>query len=245
MNRLLSLAAGMLLLTLGGSCSDDGDSGEDTGAGVRFTARFIEQLPEETLIQEYSARERAETLAAHIPCTTSEYTQEACSERDEAELESTYDLTLFPTSAHLKVTEIERATNVWNRVAYVDYTFEAGTYTVDPGADTAYEVLLQVSSNQVTIAYRSRQDGETSEAKMFLPLEEHRIVFGDIIEELRRETAAGEPSTTEMLLNAETYPNGIVALRNSDYTFNFIPATGMLTRLEPDYKEIGVLVQTE
>lgn len=49
----------------------------------------------------------------------------------------------------------------------------------------------------------------------------------------------------ELLLNAETYPDGIVALRSSDCTYNFIPATGMLTRLEPDYKELGVLVRAE
>lgn len=244
-NRFLSLAAGVLLLLLGGSCSDGGDSAKETGDGVRFTARFIEQLPEETHLEEYSGRERAELLAAHIPCTTSEYAQEACSERAEAELESTYDLTLYPTSAQLKVTELERATNVWNRVAYVEYAFEAGSYTVDPGADAAYDVVLQVSGDRISVAYRSRQNGETSEAQTFLPLTEFRIAFGDIIEELRRETAVGEPSTTELLLNAESYPNGTVALRNSEYTYNFIPATGMLTRLEPDYKEIGVLVRAE
>lgn len=87
------------------------------------------------------------------------------------------------------------------------------------------------------------EPGEFSDPMLFMNLDNYAAYKYEIISEERSSTRPLETEEYVGQFNAITSPNGIVALKNNDFTFNFTPATGLLTRLEPDYLEIGELDQ--
>lgn len=157
-------------------------------------------------------------------------------------LTKNFSLTLYSTSAELKISTkgTEYVTGYDRKIT--TYTFTQGKYRITPteSGSNPYPMWIIIEPDCVCYAYEYAPDKFTEPMPLF-DLDDYTSQRAEKISDDRVSTSQIEPSEYKGTFNAVTDPNGVVALRNDDYTYNFIPATGKLTQLEPDYKEIGEL----
>ncbi|MCM1109351.1 MAG: hypothetical protein NC388_09955 [Clostridium sp.] len=233
----------LAILSLLNACTEETKDTSTDNVSV-FEASFLDAEPESIIPEEYYSPEVALALLTandirfdrKVVSGTAEYTN--ISKRVK-----TYSLSLAATSANLTITTTETATVHRRQTETTTYTFTPGLYRQKESAPPSipYVCYLRITDNDIRICYEYEEGKFADYSPVVLPLDKGTFVSRQYIGEDHTHEEELPSQTHESMLNAVTDPNGVVALRNTNYTFHFTPATGMLTQLEPEYKEIGVL----
>lgn len=229
-----------IIITLVGCTATD----EPETSASLFEAEFLDTTPGDSFItEEYIdiAPIVERFISSGIPVAISTSTDEFSFVSSQT-LTKKFSLKLYSTSAELKISTkgTEYVTGYDRKIT--TYTFTQGKYRITPTESDSnpYPMWIIIEPDCVCYAYEYAPDKFTEPMPLF-DLDDYTTQRAEKISDDRVTTNPIEPSEYKGTFNAVTDPNGVVALRNDDYTYNFIPATGKLTQLEPDYKEIGEL----
>lgn len=215
----------------------------ETSASV-FEAEFLDTIPGDSFVSEeyIDIAPMIELFISDgIPVAISTSTDEFSYVSSQT-LTKKFSLTLYSTSAELKInTKGTENVTGYNR-KITTYTFTEGRYKITPteSSSNTYPMWIIVESDCVYYSYEY-EPGKFTEQMTLFDLDGYATRKVEKISDNRISTSPIDPNEYKGTFNAVTDPNGVVALRNDDYSYNFIPATGKLTQLEPDYKEIGKL----
>lgn len=210
----------------------------------KFEAEFLELTPGNSIwSDELSAIDYAifEVLNANgMPVEITTFEEETSGVTSQ-NLKTKYTLSLYVNSADLTIrsTGTENITNF--DVRTTSYKFTQGKYIIPAEVlGTQFPICFIVESDYIYYCFEI-EPGTFTDQHYFLDLNDFVKNTSTRISEDRESTRPIEPTEYKGKFNAITDPNGVVALKNSDFTFNFIPASGLLTQIEPEYKEIGKL----
>lgn len=238
-NVVALIITSVLLILVGCSTSDESEVVEAV-----FEAEFLETTPGDNFVTEESHdipsiinNFISDGIPVDIETSTKEYSYVSSQS-----LRIKYSLMLYSTSAKLKVIT-DGTENITNYVSEITtYTFTKGKYKVESKQSwfQPYPMWITVKADRVCYSFEYAPDTFSEEHILFV-LEDNSISSTSKIGE---ESKTSKPLETEIyngIFNAITDSNGVVALKNNDFYFNFIPASGKLIQLEPEYKEIGEL----
>lgn len=236
---ILLTSAALLL----GSCSGSDDEASN-GVSI-FEAEFLTLEPSSALSEEihYSLATALKLLDENGISYDRSAETAVIEHAGDRKTNERYTLTLAATSADLTIAATGTEEIIAQEVETTTYTFAPGLYKLKvPVSDPArYTDYIRITESAITLLYEYEEGKFADYQPMVLPLENLRFSQHSATgrESVRIQETA--PVTYKGIFHAVTDPNGVVVLKNSDFTFNFIPATGLLTRLEPDYQEIGKL----
>lgn len=234
---LLLLSAGFI------SCSNE--KNENIGTTV-FEGNFISKEPLTGTIEEllpYNPAEHCTTLSEYVPYTEEIYDEDFSRSYDRVNRDN-YRLSLSTTSAKLQIEKSYTAIDSVFTHTVKNLIFTCGTF------DGPVMVWVYADTVRVPTKFRIEEWGatwiilehpENPQEVPYLPLNNFKYSSYSDTKFLKVENIKSEPEKISLVLNAVTDPNGVVALTSDEYVFNFVPSTGMLTQLKPDYLEIGKL----
>lgn len=206
-----------------------------------FEATFVETLPGDDTAMEVShiTDEQLQHLCERVDCSVEEIERTVTCEPYVGRRESHYLLSLGATSA--KLTTTVRATEITavHACKGTSYLFSDGRYELYGNSNYTYYAV--VYSDRIEIQQYYVQGDMWLEPAFFLALNDYRLYRGKSLEVVDTSERTVELPAETGIFAVITDPNGVAVLQNDSYTYNFIPATGRLTMLEPEYKEIGTL----
>lgn len=236
---ILLTSAALLL----GSCSDSDD--EPSNSVSIFEAEFLTLEPSSILSEEtyYSLDTALKLLDANEIGYDRSAETKVIEYAGDRKTNERYTLTLAATSADLTIATTGTEEIITQEVETTTYTFAPGLYRLKaPVSDPArYTDYIRITESAITLLYEYEEGKFADYQPIVLPLENGRFSRHSATGRESVRNQETDPVTYKGIFHAVTDPNGVAVLKNSDFTFNFIPATGMLTCLEPDYREIGRL----
>lgn len=239
--KTIKLLISLSVLIILNGCSSNDEPGKSFS---KFEAEFLELTPGGSIWNdELYALDFAifEVLNANgMPVDISSCEEER-SDVTSLSLKTKYTLSLYTNSADLTIntTGVEYVETF--DVKTTSYKFTQGKYIIPAEVlGTQLPMCFIVESDCIYYCFEI-EPGSYTNKSYFLDLINFEKTISAKISEERESTRPIEPTEYKGKFNAITDPNGVVALKNSEFTFNFIPATGLLTQIEPEYKEIGEL----
>lgn len=238
--KTIKILSSLIIITIFCGCS----SNDEPEISVsKFEAEFLTLTPGDPIeVGEVYALDFAifEVLNANgMPVEISSYEEEK-SNVTSLSLKTKYTLSLFTNSADLTISSTGTEYVKTFNVETTSYKFTQGTYIIPAEVLGPQPMCFYVESDHIYYSFEY-EPGRYTDQHYFLDLNNFVKNISTKVGEDRETTRPIEPSEYKGKFNAITDPNGVVALKNSDFTFNFIPASGLLTQIEPEYKEIGKL----
>jgi hypothetical protein len=234
-----------LTLILFASCSSDDNNSEEPNvngeAATKFVGTFYEKHNSETIVVDtYYNAYVWNQLNNIVPNSTEEYDQSEESKVVD-HYETTYTLLLASSSAKLDIDTETFTKEITTQYHVTKTAYTPGRYIVELEDNYYFNYIFVVDESAIYSGFILKDTGEiTDEYDKLADLEN-----GNYITKTALSSTDGEITSTNEhysgIFNVVTEPTGVSILKNSAYTFNFLPTTGMLTEIEPDYNEIGEL----
>lgn len=220
--------------------SEDTDDGRviDGEPAASYSSTFVEELPTNSYIEDTYLEEIWKFMETVVPYS-SVFGKRTTESNEAHHYSLTYKLLLASRSAKLEIDTL-----VYSKVVTKEYDVETRRYREGryiAGENEYSDLVFDVDERTIYYGYVLKGTGEPTQSYRKLADLENG---GRSIYTLTDERSADLPPTASSysgVFSAIVEPTGMVTLKNGDLTFNFHPATGLLTQVEPVYKEIGRL----
>lgn len=225
------------------SCSSDEPNDGDVVNGesaTRYSASFLVVENSNGVVEDSSIESLWDVVNTIVPYSTDE--REKVIQIEEIDhYDITYTLLLANKSAKLDIDTITYKNEINNLYKVTAYTYEIGRYYISEYEDDRWSMVVDVTNDTIYMGYLIKETEEKTDSyHKIVDLINCSIEKSELISSTKGEQRS-ERTNYSGLFNVVLEPTGMVILRNPDYLFNFHPSIGMLTMLEPDYEEIGML----
>ena len=225
------------------SCSSDEPNDGDVVNGeraTRYTASFLVLENSNSVVEDSSIESLWNMVNTIVPYSTDE-SEKVIQIGKIDHYDITYTLLLANKSAKLDIDTVRYKNEISNVYKVITYTYEIGRYYITEYEDDRWSMVVDVTNDAIYMGYLIKETEEKTDSyHKIVDLFNSSIEKTELISYTKGEQKSEETSYSG-LFNVVLEPTGLVTLRNPDYLFNFHPSTGVITMLEPDYEEIGVL----
>ena len=225
------------------SCSSDEPNDGDVVNGeraTRYTASFLVLENSNSVVEDSSIESLWNMVNTIVPYSTDE-SEKVIQIGKIDHYDITYTLLLANKSAKLDIDTVRYKNEISNVYKVITYTYEIGRYYITEYEDDRWSMVVDVTNDAIYMGYLIKETEEKTDSyHKIVDLFNCSIEKTELISSTKGEQKSEETSYSG-LFNVVLEPTGLVTLRNPDYLFNFHPSTGVITMLEPDYEEIGVL----
>lgn len=225
------------------SCSSDEPNDGDVVNGeraTRYTASFLVLENSNSVVEDSSIESLWNVVNTIVPYSTDE-SEKVIQIGKIDHYDITYTLLLANKSAKLDIDTVTYKNEISNVYKVITYTYEIGRYYITEYEDDRWSMVVDVTNDAIYMGYLIKETEEKTDSyHKIVDLFNCSIEKTELISSTKGEQKSEETSYSG-LFNVVLEPTGLVTLRNLDYLFNFHPSIGVLTMLEPDYEEIGVL----